>query len=90
MTLLQTVVQAKRYFNKVSNKAVQEVVASMKYYNATSGIVVTNNYFTKSAIEFAEANNIKLWDRDKLIEVLDIYKINTNYSRQYKHCKTNI
>lgn len=74
----KTVVQAKRYFNKVNNKAVQEVVASMKYYNATNGIVVTNNYFTKSAIELADANNIKLWDRDKLIEVLDIYKININ------------
>jgi restriction system protein len=46
-----TVVQAKRYNNKVTNKAIQEVVESIKYYNAHKGAVITNNEFTDSAIE---------------------------------------
>lgn len=48
-----TIVQAKRYNNKVTNKAIQEVVASIKYYNAHKGAVITNNEFTDSAIELA-------------------------------------
>ena len=78
----KTVVQAKCYLKNVSNKAVQEVVAAMKYYNAESGIVVTNSYYTKGAKELAEANNIVLWDRDKLAQTLLAYPVileNVNY-----------
>lgn len=52
-------VQAKRYNNKVSNRAVQEVVASIPHYGANKGMVVTNSYFTKSAIELAKSNQIQ-------------------------------
>ncbi|MGL4873256.1 MAG: restriction endonuclease [Clostridium sp.] len=67
------VVQAKFYSSPVGNKAVQEVVASMKFYNASRGIVVTNNIYTKGAIELAKANNIELWDGSALEEL--IYQI---------------
>lgn len=59
-------IQAKCYTSKVSNKAVQEIAGAMKFYDCNKGLVITNNYFTKSAIELAEANNIQLWDRDFL------------------------
>lgn len=59
-------VQAKRYSKRVTNKAIQEVVAGLNYYNCEKGMVVTNNYFTDSALELAEANNIVLWDRNML------------------------
>lgn len=71
----KTVVQAKCYLNNVSNKAIQEVVAAIKYYNADAGMVVTNSYYTKGAIELAEANNIALWDRDKLAQTLLAYPV---------------
>ncbi|MCD8203135.1 MAG: restriction endonuclease, partial [Prevotella sp.] len=64
-----TVVQAKRYKNKVGLKAIQEVVASKAVYNAESAIVVTNNYFTSSAWELAKANHVYLIDRNKLIKI---------------------
>jgi len=54
------VAQCKMFAKAVGNKAVQEVVAGMKYYNATNGIVIATNGFTKSAYALAEANNIKL------------------------------
>ncbi|WP_048117056.1 restriction endonuclease [Methanosarcina barkeri] len=56
--MIKIAVQVKRYSSKVSNKAVQEVVASKVLYKCTEGLVVTNNYFTNSAIELAKANSI--------------------------------
>ena len=34
-------------------------------------VVLTNNAFTKSAIELAEKNNVLLWDRKKLKELIE-------------------
>lgn len=66
-------VQAKRYSSKVTNSAIQEVVGSIKFYKANSGMVVTTNEFTPSARELAQANNIVLINRSKLIELLNQY-----------------
>ena len=60
-------VQAKRYSEKVGIKAVQEVIGSIKYYKADSAMVITNNYFTQNAVDLANSNQVKLWDRDVLI-----------------------
>lgn len=59
-------IQTKCYSSNVSNSSIQEVVAGISFYKCTKGIVVTNSYFTKSAIELATANNIILWDRNML------------------------
>lgn len=69
----KTVVQAKCYSGKISNKAVQEVVASIKYYKASDGIIVTNSYFTPSAIKLADSNQVRLIDRNKLKELIKKY-----------------
>lgn len=69
----KTVVQAKRYSYSVSNSSVQEAVAAKAHYNCYHAIVVTNNYFTESAKELAKSNNVKLIDRDKLINLIDQY-----------------
>ncbi len=61
-------VQAKCYSSSVSNKAIQEVVAGINFYNLDKGIVITNNYFTNSAKDLAISNNIVLWDRNILKE----------------------
>jgi restriction system protein len=68
---IKTVVQAKNQKAKVGNRAIQEVVASIKYYDASNAIVVTNSEFTASANELARINNVELWDRTKLTEMLD-------------------
>lgn len=69
------VFQAKRYSinHKVSNSAVQEVFASIAWYNANKGIVVTNSRFTRGARDLAKINNIELWDRQKLSELIKNY-----------------
>lgn len=72
--------QAKCYPNSVvGNSAIQEVVAGMKYYNAESAYVITNSTFTSSAINLAKVNNVILWDRNKLTEMLMKYPISLNY-----------
>ncbi|WP_436949334.1 restriction endonuclease [Staphylococcus shinii] len=59
------VVQAKRYGYKknVSVGAIQEVFASQRYHNADESWVITNSYFTKSAIKLAKPCNVILKDR---------------------------
>jgi len=66
-------VQAKRYSSKVTNQAIQEVVASLQYYKADKGWVVTTNSFTQSAKDLAKANNIELINRYRLEKYLKEY-----------------
>lgn len=66
--LVKIGVQAKRYEDRVTNSAIQEIVAGIKHYNLDKGMVITNNYFTRAAIELAKDNNITLWDRKTLLE----------------------
>lgn len=69
------VVQAKRYSGDVGNSAIQEVAAAKGLYSATRGIVVCNRSFTRSAMELAAANSVELIDREKLSELLSLYKL---------------
>jgi len=61
-------IQCKRYAKDVKNSAIQEVVAGVKHYHLNKAMVITNRYFTKSAIELAKTNDVILWDRDILKE----------------------
>ena len=54
------VAQCKRFSKPVGNKAVQEVVAGLKFYKANRGVVIAPNGFTNSAEKLAEANNTGL------------------------------
>ncbi|WP_113590046.1 restriction endonuclease [Staphylococcus aureus] len=62
------VVQAKRYGYKknVSISAIQEVFTAQRYHNANECWVVTNSFFTKSAIKLAKPCEVKLKDRNEL------------------------
>ena len=72
-------VQAKYYTGKLSNKPIQEVVGSLKYYNANQGVVVTNSEFTKGAQELAKANKVVLINGEALKRLINsVSSINTN------------
>lgn len=71
VTKENVVVQCKHYSSKISNSAIQEIVASMPLYNAQRGIVVTNQYFTEPAKELALVNNVILVDRDELGRMIE-------------------
>lgn len=63
-------IQVKRYSGAVGNSAIQEIVAAKDYYGLNTLYVVTNSYFTRSALKLAAANEVVLWDRDVLIKQL--------------------
>jgi restriction system protein len=66
----KTVIQAKRFKGKVGVEAIQEAVASKGYYSCQHAMVVTNSNFTDQAMKLARANNVELWNREKLIDAL--------------------
>ena len=64
-------IQCKCYSSDIGNKAVQEVFAGKTFYECHIGIVLTNRYFTKSAIDLAKKNGIVLWDRKMLLKLIE-------------------
>jgi restriction system protein len=64
------VVQAKRYRGFVGVRAVQEAVGARGYYRCDRAWVVTNSRFTPPAVELAQANCVELFDRDRLVQML--------------------
>ncbi|MBE9163897.1 MULTISPECIES: restriction endonuclease [Microcoleaceae] len=70
----KTVVQAKRTQRPVGIKAVQEVAGAVRYYKGNKALVITNNRFTQNACKLAKSNDVELWDRKKLIELILIAK----------------
>lgn len=73
-------IQCKHYSSKVSNKAVQEITAAMPLYKAQKAVVITNQYFTQSAIELARENKVSLIDRDNLPKLIHNAVISSNRS----------
>ncbi len=55
-------IQCKYYSSPVGNKAVQEVFSGRAFYKCDIAVVMTNNTFTKQAIQEATALGVKLWD----------------------------
>ena len=64
-------VQAKRYSSNVGNTAIQEIYTSLNVYGANEGWVVASSGFTSSAKELARKNNVKLFDRKGLLELIE-------------------
>ena len=59
-------IQCKCYTSPVGVKAVQEAYAGRDYYDRMVGAVLTNQYFTRPAVEAAKKLKILLWDRGYL------------------------
>jgi len=64
-------IQCKCYSSNIGNKAVQEAFAGKAFYDCHVGIVLTNQYFTDAAIELARKNGIILWNRNKLLQMIE-------------------
>ena len=64
-------IQCKRYEEPVGVKAVQEAYAGRDYYDRMVGVVMSNQYFTKNAVQMAQKLKIMLWDRGYLEEMIE-------------------
>lgn len=67
------VIQAKNYTGAVGNAAVQQAISAKAFYGCDEAMVVTNSYFTKSAVELAATAGVRLVDRVTLQGYLDDY-----------------
>lgn len=65
------VCQAKRKRDKVGINAVQEVLGARYYYKADKAFVMTNSFYTKSAVNLANTADVKLLNRSDLIEKMN-------------------
>ena len=68
------IIQAKRYKGTVGNKAVQEVIGALQYYDGNEGWVITNSIFSSSAIALAQKCKIKLIDGNALSRIQEFIK----------------
>ena len=64
-------IQCKCYSDNVGNAAVQQAHTGKSLYHKDIAVVITNRYFTAQAIEEAQSLGVKLWDRDKLNEMIN-------------------
>ena len=64
-------IQCKCYSSDLGNTPIQEVYAGKEMYNCQVGAVMTNRHFTEGARKLAEKTRVLLWDRNKLIELLE-------------------
>lgn len=63
-------IQCKCYSSNIGNAAVQQAYTGKGFYHKDIAVVLTNRYFTPQAKEEAQALGVKLWDRDKLNELI--------------------
>lgn len=66
----RTAIQAKRRSHSVGEPAIQEIYSSLNVYNCQQAVVLTNGFFTNQAQFLARRNNVMLWDRNKLIDLI--------------------
>lgn len=64
-------IQCKHYSGTVGNRAVQEAYSGCKYYDCDVPIVMTNSYFSDSAKQLANKNQVILWDRNILFYYIE-------------------
>lgn len=64
------VVQAKRHKDNIGLSAVQEVVAAKAHYKAENAIVITNSRLTANAKILAKNNNVIVYERPQLIDLV--------------------
>lgn len=63
-------IQCKCYSKDIGNSAVQQAHTGKSIYKRDIAVVLTNKYFTPQAKEEAALLGVKLWDRKKLIKMI--------------------
>lgn len=56
-------IQCKYYSQPVGNKAIQEAYSGAAFYKCDIAVVMTNNTFTKPAVQLANSLGVQLWSK---------------------------
>lgn len=68
---VRTAVQVKRRASAVHKDAILQLRDGMEQYACAAGLLVTNSYLTKPALERAAFYKIEVWDRRRIAEYAD-------------------
>jgi HJR/Mrr/RecB family endonuclease len=82
-------IQSKRENKKIDQSAVREIVASLKKYDARIGVVITNSKFTKSAKQLGKVNEVVMIDRNALLRLIDLSKMDKT-RRNFSRCQKQV
>jgi restriction system protein len=66
-------IQCKRYNSSVGVRAVRDAASGADYYHCDMAAVITNNVFTRQAINMAETIGVRLCDRSFLSDLIENY-----------------
>jgi restriction system protein len=66
---IKVVIQCKLYSKPVGNKAVQEILAGQAFERAHYAVVVSNNSFTRAALQLSSSTGVKLLHHSQLSEL---------------------
>ena len=69
---LRIAVQCKLYQGSVGNKAVQETLSGMLFFDLDRGVVISTGKYTRSAQELADKNKILLLSPQDIPSVLEL------------------
>ena len=70
-------IQCKCYSSNIGNSAVQQAYTGIQMYKCDVGVVLTNRFFTESAKKTSDETRIKLWDRKRLEQLINVAKNHT-------------
>ena len=68
---------------------VQEVHTGKEIYGCHVGVVMTNRHFTQGAIAAAKATRVMLWDREKILELMNTTKLSITNPPTVSQWETN-
>lgn len=66
-------IQCKRWEGSIGEPVVRDLYGVVISNNANKGIIITNSFFTKQAVDFANGKNIELVDGNELIKLIHNY-----------------
>ena len=64
-------IQCKCYSSNIGNAAIQQAHTGKSLYRKDIAVVMTNRFFTQQAINEANELGVKLWDRNKINEMIE-------------------
>jgi len=74
--------QCVRQQSKLCNRAVQQIYEGSEYYKCDKAVVLTNNFFTHSAIDRAIQLDVVIWGRDLLTRLIEASQNSTTKTSQ--------
>lgn len=75
------VIQTKCWGQRVGSRAVSEVIGAREFYHADHAAVITNQGFTKAAMEWVPRTGVELWGRGTLATVIRVLEFAAEYRK---------